>query len=94
MILFVFDVILTSLFTSLPFCSILYALLSLYVFMCVCVCAVRDLEQSSIERKPSHIGAAVSQSHEDAAAAVHRAKPLKSPGSADRRDDNKVCSVV
>jgi hypothetical protein len=54
---------------------------------------MRDLEQSSIERKPSHIGAAVSQSHEDAAA-VNRAKPLKSPGSADRRDDNKVCSVV
>jgi hypothetical protein len=52
---------------------------------------MRDLEQSSIERKPSHMGAAVS--HEDAAA-VNRAKPLKSPGSADRRDDNKVRSVV
>ena len=59
--------------------------------MFVCVCAVPDLEQSSIERKPSHIGAAVS--HEEAAA-VNRAKPLKSPGSADRRDDNKVCSVM
>lgn len=87
---FTFDVILTPLFTSLLFNTVLSPVcVRVRIYLCVCACLVTS-EQSSMERKPSHIGAAGGQSHE-VTAAVNRAKPLKSPGSADRRDDNKVC---
>ena len=55
-------------------------------------------DQSSNERKPSHIGAAVSHNHSQGQgqedSAMHRPKqqPMRSLDSADRRDDNKVMS--
>ena len=58
-------------------------------------------DQSSNDRKPSHMGAAVSHNHDHSQgqgqedSAMHRPKqqqPMRSLDSADRRDDNKVMS--